>query len=211
MQESKERLISVALELFEKHNVKQSAMYNWIKTAILASVANLPKEKVLYNACYGVYLYSDAFKSYLQISDDDYTYNAVEHRLAHARMIQDFGEHMLHKLQLRNVMYTYHYKNLKEVFETLAEIRMQEKISKLGSVEKTTFVHEHQAKIKELVSKLPDYIKKDTAKDCLIVQHNDVKQKQPRAPLDFEHLVLQHHASNDRLRVRMLRPIHIVK
>lgn len=66
MEAAKAILTQTVIDLFSNHNMKQTSIFDLIRSSILEHVSTLPERRVLYNDCYGGYSYSKEFKTYLE-------------------------------------------------------------------------------------------------------------------------------------------------
>lgn len=133
VQTLKSQLADIAANLCLDYNVKQSEIYELIRATLLNKVNELPKQRVLYNACYGGFGFSKEFNSfYLRDAHDTIHIRDYDSRQLAIPYIIPFAKHVISKIlheypYFRDMLYTFQKYNLNKVFLCIASIASTER------------------------------------------------------------------------------------
>lgn len=135
MEEAQQRLLTAVDELVFTHGIEHKTISDSITKHILQRVSNLPKRKILYNACHGGFDVSDDFLEYISNTpqephESNFQSLCYLSRQHYASLITPFGKKCLNdlsmtKLQyLKDMIYIYHKYNFKKVYGLVSLINM---------------------------------------------------------------------------------------
>ena len=119
----KSNLISNALCLLLKHNIKQRTIFSWIRDAIEEEAKHIPRIKVLFNNCHGGFDYSADFEHFLKQYNTDICIFNKELRVANVKYVKPFGKLMVDTFpDLRDLIYIYHMYQMDLLVEKIANL-----------------------------------------------------------------------------------------
>jgi hypothetical protein len=141
MDSLKQQVIDASITLVIDNGLKQSQLYDIIRSAFMEKVKDLPKQKILYNACYGGFGFSKEFHAYLlkeQRQQD--TYQGLENiaireydkRQLAVPYITSFAETIIHSISetfpyFEDLLYCFQRYDLNNVFSDIEQIIKHEK------------------------------------------------------------------------------------
>jgi hypothetical protein len=127
-----QQVVDCSVELCFQHGLKQTIIYDNIRDALKDKVKDLPKQQVLYNACYGGFGFSKEFNAfYLQDEDRSINKNDYDKRQVAIQYIIPFAKHVIdnackQQSYLRDMLYVVHKYRLNKVFTNIAHITKTE-------------------------------------------------------------------------------------
>lgn len=116
----KEAIKRASVALIRDHGVKQPTMFKWIREAIREYAKDLPKQRVLYNTCFGGYKLSKEFLEFVKCNDKH-----AEMREEGVQYIVPFAKSVLEKPELRtlaDVLHMYHKYKFQTIFHSISDV-----------------------------------------------------------------------------------------
>lgn len=133
MEDLKRQVMDGAVKLCLSHQLKQSEIYEMIRDALIETVKELPKQRILYNDCYGGFGLSKEFNAfYLKDEHDSIHKKDYESRKNALPYVIPFAEYVIKSVStnhpyLRDVLYMFHKYKLNDVFSGISQILKTEK------------------------------------------------------------------------------------
>jgi hypothetical protein len=130
-----QQVIDASLKLVLEQGVKQSELYDIIRNALKERVKDLPKQKVLYNACHGGFGFSKEFNAFLlqyQNDQEKITIRDSDKRQFAIQYIVSFADTIIDTISekhqfFEDLLYCFQYYDFNTVFINIAKIIKNEK------------------------------------------------------------------------------------
>jgi hypothetical protein len=125
-----QQVVDGSVKLCIDHSIPQSIIYERIRQALMDKVSNLPKQKVLYNACYGGFGFSKEFNAFLlkdaELRDSVSTRDYDKRHVAIPYIIP-FADDVINKTSstypyLRDMLYIIQKYNINKLFADVNHI-----------------------------------------------------------------------------------------